>query len=189
MTEAPASMEELFENTRGLIAYMSAPTMSPAQHHCSTLADSNLKFLPEQKNREKYLKEVIVCITGVPIGYHPDDGEEPMNGGVFSHLPYYHNYLGLIYHTEQFDYLLHCIARKVCIVCEEYCGTFVALIDKLKRPVEVSVIPEWVVNHLAQEEEDEERRKDTFVLKTDWVKPKPNRLDIALPADPLRQFI
>lgn len=83
------------------------------QVDCRTFTEEHLSLLLEQRQREKFLHEVVVCVGGLA----EEDEDEPLEDHCFSQYQFYKPYTeDLISFEDKFDFLILCVSKSVCKV-------------------------------------------------------------------------
>eukprot|EP01063_Lacrimia_lanifica_P019167 TRINITY_DN26230_c0_g1_i1.p1 TRINITY_DN26230_c0_g1~~TRINITY_DN26230_c0_g1_i1.p1 ORF type:complete len:205 (+),score=87.72 TRINITY_DN26230_c0_g1_i1:48-617(+) len=133
---------------------------------CSEIVGSVLEKVLRKKGRELHLKELIASIGGLS----ENDRDEPVTADNFTEYSCFKHYLHeTIYFEDQFDYLMTCIAEGFCIVNDK--PRLIDLLNTLVNPPPAHDFrfPETVVDYDRLQQEDEERRIESFTLRKDWV--------------------
>jgi len=209
---APASVSSwktCFREVAGVRSFTAFGALTLPQQECAARTKECYSEIMENKSREKFLKELYLCVTG----YGVEDQDEPITTSCFSQYSFYDMYIRLQYHRDLFDFLLTCVMHKVCVVAPIYTSRYRDMIKQLCTPLDYSCIPEWVVTSVTDELElDEIARQNAFFTKRDWAQlTKEQKLVIlsktsdtlpyslasfsgasrtqAMPGDPIAQFM
>lgn len=105
-------MAELFDAIIKEGYFMPFGNMSPAQKECQEFTKKNIKDLTSARQREKYLKELRVCVCG----YEPNDESEEMEQNNFSQYQFFKPYMDLVFHVDKFDFIILCVSCATCRV-------------------------------------------------------------------------
>jgi hypothetical protein len=118
-------MAELFERITQGGYYQPFGGLTGEQEQCRDFTMKHLDNLLVARQREKYVKEVIVCACG----FCPADEDEPMDLSNFSQVQFFEPYTDeLVFFVDKFDFVVLCIAHGVCKVHTGFEDRYVAAV-------------------------------------------------------------
>eukprot|EP00668_Euglena_longa_P031392 GGOE01040586.1.p1 GENE.GGOE01040586.1~~GGOE01040586.1.p1 ORF type:complete len:172 (-),score=57.25 GGOE01040586.1:198-713(-) len=161
-------MEEHFRDMAGVKSYVSFSNLTEDQEECAEIAAKHIPEMKKNKFRDRHLKMLKLMLTG----YLQEDIEEHMKEDHFSQSRFLDIYTHTVSLADKFDFLMECVAHKVCRVAPQYAEDFVDLIKEATKLVELTYIPEEVVNQDQRAREDDEARRDAFCTKAEWSRMK-----------------
>lgn len=106
-------MCELFQSVISGGYYIPFGNLTPPQLECKAFTSTNLADLTSARQREKFVKDVRVCLCG----YGGADEDEEMEENSFSQYQFFSPYRNdIVFFVDKFDYMLCCVAYGVCRV-------------------------------------------------------------------------
>lgn len=163
--ESKQKIEQAFATISGVKSFTSFSRLTPDQTECVDLVIREKSRLIASKGRDRFLSQLIECITGTG-----DDEDEAINAAVFSQYRFYELYIyQFLYYPEKFDYLLRCVEERCVAVAKPM--KFQSLIETilLASINQQEPLPDTVTRYDDLLREDEERRIESFTLRKDWV--------------------
>lgn len=119
--------------------------LTDSQQHCREFTQTHLSTLLHTRQREKFVREVRVCLCG----YGPADEDEPMESNHFSQFQFYLPFTNdVIYFHDKFDFLVLGVANGICKVEEGFEDRYLqALLECMTfRATTVPSFPEHVLD-------------------------------------------
>jgi hypothetical protein len=164
-------IDRCFVSIGGVKSFTPFHSLTPAQLECIDVLKEHQQSIMSSRSRDLYLGELILSITG-----NEDEEDEPVGSAAFSQFHFYRTYIReLVYYPDKFDFLLRCIEN--CVVKVQQPARFKRLIERISTRNQVTRLPDSVVNYEKLLEEDDEMRRERFVLRKDWVCQVPHYLD------------
>jgi hypothetical protein len=106
-------MAEVFEQIMQGGYFVPFGNCSASQLECKEFTAAHLQELLSARQREKFMKEIRVCVCG----YGPADEDEEMEEGNFSQYQFFRPYHeDLVFFVDKFDFIICCVAHGVCRV-------------------------------------------------------------------------
>lgn len=171
-----SKIDQCFVSIGGVKSFTSFGRHTPDQLKCIDLLMRCNAEIHQTRHRDRYLNELIVCITGS----EDDDADEPISETSFSQYRFYQTYIHeLVFYPEKFDFLVRCIEESVCVVKRP--AQFMDLLERICHSNKVEPLPVEVTDYDQLIEDDEERRIDAFVLRKDWKSTVPDYLTVPDP--------
>mmetsp|Transcript_17454 Transcript_17454/g.19878 ORF Transcript_17454/g.19878 Transcript_17454/m.19878 type:complete len:218 (+) Transcript_17454:43-696(+) len=170
--EVRQKMDQAFASIGGVRSFTGFGRLTAEQQQCvEALKECKDKML-STKGRERYLSDLIRCITGSS----DEEEDEALNEATFSQYRFYLLYIReLLYYPEKFDFLLRCVEENVVVVQQP--KAFLGLLEQILSSQRIERLPDEVVNYEALVLEDEMARIESFTLRKDWRSNIPNYLD------------
>lgn len=98
----------------------SSQRFTHSQLSCRSFVQDNLRSILFSKNRERHLREIVICVGGF-VG---SDQDETLQLSHFTQQQFFEPYDSLVFYVDKFDFLLSCISKGVCTVAEGFEARF-----------------------------------------------------------------